>query len=464
MFKAEVYSERRKKLKQLVKTGIIYLPGNNEAPMNYPANTYLFRQDSSFLYYFGLDADGISGIIDVDADKDIIFADDRSVDDVVWMGYEKSFNERAKLVGVTIVKPVAELNDVISKAVHSGRKIHYLPQYRAESKLQIEKLIGIHHSRVNDHSSKDFILAVIEQRSVKSDEEVKQIESAVDISYEMNTAAMKFSKPGLKEREVFGIIEGIASSKGRGISFPSIFSIHGEILHNHHHENLMKDGDLLVLDSGAESELHYASDITRSFPVNGKFSQKQKDIYNIVLKSQVESIEMMKPGVKFKEVHLKAAKIIASGLIDLGLMKGTAEDAVKEGAHALFFPHGLGHMLGLDVHDMEGLGEGFVGYDKDTSRSDQFGLAYLRLAKELKPGFTVTVEPGIYFIPQLFEHWKKDNKHSNFVNYGKVEEYIGFGGVRIEDDVLVTDSGFKVLGSKPIPKSIAEVESACAKE
>ncbi len=461
MFNPEIYSERRKKLKSLVKNGLVFLPGNDEASMNYPSNTYPFRQDSSFLYYFGLDSDGLCGLIDIESGEDIIFGDDREVDDIVWMGTEKPLKERANDAGVKSVLPGSNLEEVLKNGIRAGRKIHYLPQYRAENILRIEKLLGVEHSHVNDHASKELTVAVIEQRSIKSEEEVKEIEAALDISYMMNTAAMKLAKPGIKERQVYGVVEGIAAAYGRGISFPVIFSVRGEILHNHHHENLMKDGDLLVLDSGAESELHYASDITRSFPVNGKFTTRQKDIYNIVLQSQMEAIEMIKPGIKFKEVHLHAASVIAGGLKDLGLMKGNVEDAVNEGAHALFFPHGLGHMMGLDVHDMEGLGENLVGYDEDTQRSDQFGLAYLRLGRELQSGFVLTVEPGIYFIPQLFENWKKENKHLQFINYDKVEEYLGFGGVRIEDDILVTATGFKVLGNKPIPKTIEDVEKAC---
>jgi Xaa-Pro aminopeptidase len=327
--------------------------------------------------------------------------------------------------------------------------------------MRFEKLLGLKSFDIDNHRSEKFTKAVIEQRSIKSDDELREIEYAIDISYEMNTTAMKLTNPGLKEREIYGMLNGIANSMGRGVSFPVICSIHGETLHNHHYENTMKDGDLLLIDSGAESLLHYASDITRTFPVNGKFTYEQKDIYNIVLASQLKAIDSIKPGVKFKEVHLTAAEVIAEGLRDIGLMRGNPKEAVKQGAHALFFPHGLGHALGLDVHDLEGLGENFVGYDKDTQRSEQFGLSALRFGKELQPGYVLTVEPGIYFIPELIEMWKAENKLADYINYDNVEKYKNFGGIRIEDDIVVTESSCRVLGNNPIPKQVEDVEAAC---
>ncbi len=461
MFSSETYIQRRNDLKKIMKNGIIFFPGAVDTPMNYPSNTYKFRQDSSFLYYFGIDAPNLAAVIDVDNNREILFGNDRELDDIVWMGPERSISKKASDVGVAETKPVSELSDALASHKKAGEQIHHLPQHQAQIIIEFEKWLGIHHSKVNAQSSKDLIRAVVQQRSIKSDEEVAEIESALDISYLMNTLAMRAANIGTIEREVYGAVEGLSLGMGNGISFPVIFSVNGETLHNHHHENIMKDGDLLLLDSGAESMLHYASDITRTFPVNRKFSQRQKDIYNIVLDSQLKAIESIKPGISNKDVHLQTAKIIASGLKELGLMKGNIDDAVSEGAHALFFPHGLGHMLGLDVHDMEGLGEGFVGYNEDAQRSDQFGLAYLRLARKLHTGFVITVEPGIYFIPQLFHNWKNENKHSNFINYDKVEEYMDFGGIRIEDDVLVTESGHRVLGKLPIPKTIEEVENAC---
>lgn len=461
MFSSNTYIQRRNELKKDMKSGILFFPGAVDTPMNYRSNTYKFRQDSSFLYYFGIDAPDLSAVIDVDNNREIIFGDDRDIDDIVWMGPEKPISEKASLVGVSETKSMSELAEALASHTNENETIHYLPQHQAQIIIEFDKWLNIQPAEVNNKSSEDFIQAVIKQRSVKSDEEIAEIEKALDTSYLMNTLAMRATSDGTLEREVYGAVEGLALGMGNGISFPVIFSVNGETLHNHHHENIMKDGDLALLDSGAESQLHYASDITRTFPVSGKFTQRQKDIYNIVLASQLRAIELIKPGVCFKEIHLETAKVIASGLKELGLMKGDVEEAVNAGAHALFFPHGLGHMIGLDVHDMEGLGEGFVGYDENTQRSDQFGLAYLRLGKELRAGFAVTVEPGIYFIPQLYNNWKAENKHSEFINYDKVAEYLDFGGIRIEDDVLVTKTGQRVLGKSPIPKTVEEVEKAC---
>lgn len=460
MFKSEIYIRRRKKLLDNLSNGILFFPGNSESPMNYPSNTYKFRQDSNFLYYFGLDEPNIFGAIDIDSGESILFVNEREVDDIVWSGPDKSPAEKAQLAGAEKTMPVNQLEDYFRENIHKGRKIHFLPQYRAETKLFFAAWLGLRPSRINDYASEDLIKAVVAQRSVKSEEEIAEIENALNISYEMNLLAMKATQPGMLEREIYGAVEGIALGAGHGVSFPVIFSVRGETLHNHSHNNIMQDGDLAVLDSGAESLEHYASDITRTFPVNGKFSDKQRAIYQIVLNAQLSAIDMVKPGVFNKEIHLKAAEVITEGLKEIGLMKGNTQDAVKEGAHALFFPHGLGHMLGLDVHDMEGLGENFVGYNDEIKRSSQFGLAYLRLAKKLQPGFVFTIEPGIYFIPALIEQWKNENKLAEFINYDETEKYMGFGGVRIEDNILVVEGGHRVLG-KPIPKTIDEVEDAC---
>jgi len=458
MFEEKIYKERRQELKNYLKKGVYLFLGNKESPMNYPSNTYKFRQDSNFLYYFGIDEPDLAAIIDIDNDEEIIFGDDRTIDDIIWMGTQDSIKEKAEKCGVKKTAEFASLTVFIDKAAASGCVINYLPQYRAENIIFLQTLLN---NPSAGQCSQDFIKAVIRQRSIKSAEEIEQIENALEISYEMNTAAMKFTRPGMRESEISGIVEGISLAKGNGVSFPVIFTVRGETLHNHYHGNIMKEGDLALLDSGAESDLHYASDITRTFPVSGKFSEKQKEIYNIVLKSQVNAISICKPGRKFREIHLETAKIIATGLKDAGIMKGSTDDAVLAGAHALFFPHGLGHMLGLDVHDMEGLGENLVGYGEEVSRSDQFGLAYLRLAKELHTGFVTTIEPGIYFIPALIEKWKSENKHTDFINYNVLEKYMDFGGIRIEDNILITGTGSRVLGRNPIPKTIEEVELCC---
>ena len=461
MFDRRIYIERRNRLKKQVKSGIILLPGNEEPAMNYAANTYAFRQDSSFLYFFGVDQADLFGLIDIDNDEDIIYGNEFNIYDIIWMGQQTTIRDKAAMAGINKTEPMKNLALKISYAVKKGARIHYLPQYRYKIINQMSELMGIQPGAINNYTSPKLIEAVIAQRSRKIKEEVNEIEYALDIAYKMQTAAMKMAEPGMIEQEIAGVIEGIALSMGPGVSFPSIVSIHGEILHNHHHENKMKKGDLLVNDSGAESYLHYASDITRTFPVDGKFTTKQKEIYEIVLKAQLNSIKAIKPERKFRDVHLIAAKTIAAGLKDLGLMKGNIDEAVKAGAHALFFPHGLGHMLGLDVHDMEGLGEDFVGYNEKVKRSDQFGLAYVRIAKEPEPGYVLTVEPGIYFIPELIDSWKKEKKFAQFINYDKIHFYKGFGGIRIEDNVLVTRDGCRVLGKQAIPKTVNEVERTC---
>ncbi len=458
MFKAEIYINRRKKLMQQMKSGVLLFLGNEESPMNYAANPYRFRQDSTFLYYWGLDEPGLLAVIDVDAGREMIFGYDFTVDDIVWMGPQPTLKARVKKAGVKESFDVKKVEDVLSTAIKEKRDIHYLPQYRPENVIKIEKLLGIHPRLVNEYSSVKFVKAVVAQRSIKSREEIKEIEFALDISYAMHTYAMQNVKPGKVEREIAGALEGIANYMGNGLSFPIIFSIHGETLHNHYHGNIMKKGDLVVNDSGAESLMHYASDITRTIPVSGKFTPQQKEIYQIVLQANTQAIKAMKPGIKFKSIHLLAAKIIATGLKELGFLKGDVDQIVKEGAHALFFPHGLGHMLGLDVHDMENLGEQYIGYDEKTVRSKQFGLAYLRMAKELRPGHVMTVEPGIYFIPELIDLWRSQKKFTQYINYPRVEKYRRFGGIRIEDNVLVTADGHQVLG-KPIPKTVADVES-----
>jgi len=457
MFPANVYVERRSRLKEQVQSGLILFLGNEESPMNYQDNPYSFRQDSSFLYFFGLDSPSLTAIIDVDRDKEVIFGDDLTVDDIIWMGPQPALSERCQEAGVRESASLDKLQVTLEKAVQQGREIHFLPQYRAENVLKIDRLLGTHPTVIQDYVSKTLIRAVVAQRSLKSREEIEQIEAALDVSYEMQTMAMKMSRPGMLEMEVVGAMEGIAISSGCRLAFPTIFSIRGEILHNHDYGNVMKQGDIAINDSGAETTLGYASDISRTIPVSGKFSQRQKDIYTIVLNAQERAIEAVKPGVEFREIHLLACKSLASGLKDLGLMKGNIEEAVNAGAHTLFFQCGLGHMLGLDVHDMEGLGEDYVGYTDTIKRNPEFGWRSLRLGRALEAGFVVTVEPGVYFIPELINRWMAEKKNSQYINYDMVKKYKAFGGLRIEDDVLVTEDGHRVLG-KGIPKTIDDVE------
>ena len=461
MFNSKTYITRRNRLKKKIKSGVVLILGNNEAPMNYTDNTYRYRQDSTFLYYFGLDEPGLAAVIDVDENKDMLFGNDFSIDDIVWMGPQKTIKQKASSVGVKSTSPLSELKAYLYNAIGNGRKIHFIPQYRFDNMMTMQELLGFNASLINNYASKDLIIAVAEQRAVKSGEELKEIENAIGVSFEMQTAAMRFAKPGMIEREIVGFIEGLAYSLGNGISFPIIFSRHGETLHNHHHNNVLQKGDLVVNDSGVESMLHYASDTTRTFPVSGKFTEKQKEVYRIVLDTQLKSIKAIKPGVSYRDVHLKSALVIAEGLKSLGLMKGNMKEAVAKGAHALFYPHGLGHLLGLDVHDMENFGENNFGYDSRIKRSSQFGLKSLRYAKKLVPGIVLTVEPGIYFIPELIDKWKAEKKFTNFINYKKVETYRKAGGIRIEDDIVVTRSGCRVLG-RPIPKTVEEVEEVAS--
>ncbi|NMB70754.1 MAG: aminopeptidase P family protein [Bacteroidales bacterium] len=460
MFPAEVYKKRRQKLKELLPEGVILFPGNREVPYNYPANTYRFRQDSSFSYFFGLNEPDLAGIIDPENEREILFGNDVNLEDIIWMGPQPLLKEKAAAVGINETLNLSAFQDFIQKTLQAKRKIHYLPPYRSEILLFLHNIMGISPGEVVAGASTDLVKAVVSLRSIKDAYEIAEIEKMVNVAREMHITVMRFAKPGRKEAEIAGIIEGIALASGGASAYPVILSKHGEILHNHSHANILKAGDLLVTDAGAESELLYASDITRTVPVGGKFSARQKEIYEIVLAAENNTIDRIKPGKPHLEVHLAAARDIAHGLKEIGLMKGDVDEAVRAGAHALFFPHGLGHMLGMDVHDMEGLGEEFVGYDEETKRIQQFGTAYLRLGKKLRPGFVLTDEPGIYFIPALIDSWYSERKFEQFINYPRVLEYKDFGGIRIEDNLLVTETGCRVLGN-PIPKTVIEIEEAC---
>lgn len=461
MFKKEVYSNRRARLHGIMKSGLALFPGNVDSPMNYPANQYHFRQDSDFLYYFGLDLPGFAGLMDFDTGQDWIFGNDVDIDDIIWMGPQPTVKELAQRCGVVNTAPPAKLESLIGDSLSKKRKIHFLPPYRAENKMMLGNLLGENPCRIKTKASVELIKAVVSMRSIKEQVEIDEIEKAVGIAYEMHTTAMKMCKPGVKEQEIFGTIEGIALSRGGGSAFPIILSINGQTLHNHNHDNILVKGRMMVTDAGAESNMHYSSDITRTTPVGGKFNPRQKDIYEIVLKANTESIRLAKPGISNLDLHMNACTIIASSLKELGLMKGDPAEAVEQGAHALFMPHGLGHMMGLDVHDMEGLGEDYVGYNDEVKRSRQFGLAFLRFALPYKPGHVFTVEPGIYFIPELISKWEAEGKFRDFINFEKLADWMDIGGIRIEDDVLITENGNKLLG-KPIPKTVAGIEELCS--
>ena len=457
MFNRETYISRRQKLKQHISEGIILLLGNVDSPMNYADNTYYFRQDSSFLYFFGLDFQKLAGVIDVESGEEIIFGDNVEIEDIVWMGPQIALKEKAAEVGITKTQPYKNLQSIIEKAIQSGRKIHFLPPYRAENKILLNDLLGISISKLKAYSSLELIKAIVALRSVKEEQEIAEIRKACAVGYQMHVTAMKMAKAGVWEQNIAGTIEGIANAGGGMVSFPVILSQNGETLHNHDHSKTLQNGRLLLVDAGAEIGSRYASDFTRTVPVSGKFTQQQREIYEIVMAANNRGRELTQPGSTYLSVHLAAAEVIASGLKALGLMKGDVKEAVANGAHALFMPHGLGHMLGLDVHDMEDLGQIYVGYDNETRPVNQFGTAYLRMGRKLEPGFVITNEPGIYFIPALIEKWKAEQINTDFINFDRLESYLNFGGIRLEDDILVTQSGSEILGDR-IPITPDEVE------
>jgi len=460
MFDPAVYRERRTRLRKDVGAGLIVLLGNDEVGMNYAGNTYHFRQDSTFLYFFAVDQPGLAATLDVDEGVDTLFGDDLTVADIVWSGPQPTTADRGKQGGVTSTAPLGDLAGKIASAISQGRRVHFLAPYRPEHTLKLAGLLGLHPSAVRDYRSAELHKAVVAQRNYKSDKEVADIEAAVNVSREMYLAAMPIAKAGRWEREMVAEITRIAFARGYQFSFPPICSVHGETLHNPFQLNQFQKGDVIVLDSGVETPSRLASDITRTIPVDGTFTTQQREIYEMVLSAQMTAIAAIQPGVPYKDIHLMAARSFATDLKAAGLMKGDVGEAVAAGAHALFFPHGLGHMMGMDVHDMENVGEQFVGYDDTVARSSQFGLGYLRLAKKLEPGFVLTVEPGIYFIPALIDQWKAEKHCEAFINFDTVEKYRNARGYRIEDDVLVTATGNKVLGD-PIPKSVDDVQRAC---
>lgn len=458
MFTKETYINRRKRLAEKVKSGLILMLGNKDVPMNYADNVYHFRQDSTFLYFFGIDLQDHAAIIDVDNNKEYLIGDDISLGHIIWMGPQPTMVEKAASVGVENTRPMADLVKMIDEAKKAGRTIHFNPPYRGENIMWLADLLGCHHSEVKEKASLELTKACIKIRSIKEACEIEEMERHMAVAYKMHTTAMRMAQDGASEQAITGALEGISMSGGGMVSFPIICSKRGETLHNHDHSNILKTGDLLLVDAGSESPLHYATDHTRTSPVGGTFTQKQKEIYQIVVDANNISREATKPGVTYKDVHLVAARVLASGLKDLGLMKGDVDAAVASGAHALFMPHGLGHMIGLDVHDMEDYNDTLVGYMDEMERSTQFGLSALRLGRTLQPGFCITNEPGIYFIPALIDQWKADGTNAEFINFDKVESYKDFGGVRLEDDILVTEDSCRILGER-IPIDVEDVEA-----
>lgn len=461
MFSAEVYISRRKRLAEEVKNGVILLPGNGESPMNYLDNTYPYRQDSNFLYFFGLDQPGLVGLIDAGSGEAILFGNDVDLDDIIWMGPQESIASRAEQAGVRDSRPLDKLDSTLAEAIRQGRRIHFLPPYRGENKLLLEQLTGVAVARQREYASLELIRAVVGLRSVKEPREIEEIEKACATGYKMHVKAMKMAQPGVWEQKIAGRIEGISASGGGRISFPVILSQNGDTLHNHNHSQILEQGRLMIVDAGAESSLHYASDFTRTIPVGGTFSPRQREIYEIVLAANNRATQLIRPGVTYLSVHLEVAAVIAAGLKEVGLMKGDVAEAVAAGAHALFFPHGLGHMMGLDVHDMEDLGQIHVGFDEEIRPSRQFGTSALRLGRRLQPGFVITNEPGIYFIPALIDQWRAEKINADFINFDIADTYKGFGGIRLEDDILVTPEGARILGNR-VPILPEEVERIVA--
>jgi len=459
MFKAEIYIERRKTLSKSVGHGLVLLLGNHDSALNYKANIYPFRQDSTFLYYVGLRRPDLAAVINAESGECILFGNEYTMQDKVWSGNQAALTELAQQSGIRRVKPLSSLAE--SLKTKSGEKIHFLPQYRGQNIIQLCALLDQSAAELEKNISWKLIQAIVSQRSIKTSLELDQIEDALEVTSAMHRQAMKMSKAGMVEREIAGFIEGFALAQGRRQAYGVIFTTHGEFLHNQSYDNVLQPGDLVLMDAGAESPLGYASDITRTFPVSGKFSLQQQEIYELVLKMQEESIALCSPGVPYRDIHLAAARIAVSGLKDLGIMRGDTDEAVSQGAHALFFPHGLGHMLGLDVHDMENYGEDFIGYNDKYERNHQFGLNNLRLARPLEAGHVLTVEPGLYFITHLIKSWEQEQKLNEFIDYGELDKYSDFGGIRIEDNITILEQGCRVLG-ETIPKSIGAVEEACS--
>ena len=463
MFSKETYVNRRTELKKLVKKGVILLFGNNESPVNYPSNGYYpFRQDSSFLYYFGINRDGLVGIIDIDEDTETIVGNDIDIEDIIWFGSVDSVKELAASVGVSKTAPMKQLQVICNEALRQHKPVHFLPPYRFDTKLQIFDLLGIHPNQQKESASLELINAVITMRSTKEQQEIDEIENACSIGYKMHTTAMRLTKPGLTEKYIGGQVDGVAHSYGAMVSFATIYTQHGEIMHGAPRWDELQDGRLVLCDAGAENRNNYCSDNTRTYPVNGKFTQRQLDIYSIVEACHDYVLNVAKPGARYKDVHLAVCRLMAGKLKELGLMKGDVDEAVNAGAHAMFLPHGLGHMMGMDVHDMEGLGQIYVGFDEETRPSTQFGTNALRMGRRLEEGFVVTDEPGIYFIPDLIDDWRAKGLHTDFINYDVLETYKDFGGIRIEDDVLITADGCRFLGKERIPYHPKDVEEFMA--
>ncbi|MDD3108133.1 MAG: aminopeptidase P family protein [Alistipes sp.] len=459
MFQREIYQARREALCGQLSQGVILLPGNGEASANYPSNTFRFRQDSTFLYFFGLNRPDCVGWIDVETREAWLFGAEYTVDDQVWMGVQPTLQAQAVAVGVVHTGSLDQLERMLSEARHLRRTVHFLPPYRGEITLRQCRWLQCAPEALSAQVSVPLARAVVALREVKAAEEIEQIEQACATAGRMHRRAMALCRPGVKEQEIMAALEAEALRDGAGVSFLSIVSQHGETLHNHRYDGILESGRLLLVDAGAEGPMNYCSDFTRTFPVNGRFTTRQREVYEVVRAANARTFELATPGVCYYEMHNAAARVIAEGLKSLGLMQGDMDEAVAVGAQALFMPHGLGHQMGLDVHDMENIGEKYVGYDAQTLRSDTPGLSALRMGKRMRPGMVITVEPGLYFIPALIAQWRRERLDRGFVNYARVEEFLDFGGIRVEDDMLITAEGNRLLGSDRPPVTPAQIEA-----
>lgn len=461
MFSKETYTNRRTRLQTDLGSGIILLPGNDDSGMNYRDNIYPFRQDSTFLYFSGIDRPGLTFVLDIDNNREILFGNEATVEEIMWTGPVDSLAATASQAGVQDIRPLSQLQDFLAQAVQQQRPVHFLPPYRPEHTLKLSAWLDIPVAAVAERVSVKLIKAVISQRVIKTAEEIAQIEIAVNTTIDMQLKAMELAAAGVTETEIAGRLQAVAIAAGGNISFPVILTANGQFLHNHPHKTAFRDGQLVLCDCGAENALRYAGDLTRTHPVNKKFTTAQREVYDIVYNAYKAAADAVRPGIRFKDVHLLACEQLAAGLISLGLMKGNAKEAVAAGAHALFFPCGLGHMLGLDIHDMEGLGEEYVGYTDELKKSKEFGLKSLRLGRELEEGFVFTIEPGIYFNPLLNAAWEAEGKHREFICYDKLAAYNDFGGIRLEDNFLITATGSRTLG-RPFAKTATEIEDLIA--
>lgn len=458
LFDKQVYIDRREVLKQAIGPGgIILLPGNEDSSMNYKDNCYTFRQDSSFLYYFGLDVQDLAAIIDTDTGEEVIFGNELSIDDIIWTGTLPSVEEMAGMVGIAQTKPYNDITHYIHKAITAGRKVHILPPYRPETKIKLASWLNVSLHDVADHVSLPLIKAVIAQRVIKTPLEVAEMEKAVSISVDMQLAVIKNTRPGIKGYELVAKANEVAIAANSNLGYPAIITPRGETLHTHYYGHTLQDGQMLLCDIGAENPMHYGGDLTRTVPVGNKFTTRQAELYEVVLASMDHAIGMLKPGVRYKDIHLAACQKLVEGLSQAGIMKGDATEAVDAGAHTMFFQCGLGHMLGMDTHDMENLGEQYVGYTDTLKKDTVFGLKSLRLGRELEAGYVLTIEPGIYIIPELIDRWQAEKKYAEFINYNVLNTYRDFGGIRIEDNFLITDTGSHLLG-KYLPKTLKEIE------